>query len=107
MIEPISFNEVEEKFFETQIPEKVINVVNNLILEHYKPNSKESVVKQDEILNEICTEETGYSHNYVFDHHWLDFEKLYAKYGWSVEYNRASYGEEDFDPYFVFKEKKK
>ena len=106
MIEPISFNEVEEKFFELEIPEKVIETVNSLILEHYRPNDKESYVKQDEILDKICTKETGYTHKYVFDHHWLDFEKLYAKYGWSVTYYKPSWGE-TFDAYFVFKEKKK
>lgn len=106
MVEPILFKDVESKFFTEQIPEEVISVVNALILEHYEPNKKISIIKQDEILDRICNKEKGITHNYVFSRHWLDFEKLYEKYGWKVQYNRASYGEADFDPYFVFTEKR-
>ena len=106
MVEPISFKDIEDKFFETQIPDVVVNAINSLIIEHYEPNNKESRVKQEEILNKICNEETGYSHQYVFDHHFLDIEKLYSKYGWKVEYEAPSFGETSFKAYFVFKERK-
>lgn len=87
---PISPEEVRKKRID-YIPSIVFDTINELILSKF--NGKESVVNQDDILNRICTEESGMSRHYVFEHHYLDIEDFYREKGWKVKYDKPAYCE--------------
>ena len=95
---PITPEEVRKSRI-TYIPDIVFEAINELIIKHF--DGKESIVKQDEILDKICTEETGLTHNMVFDFHFLDIEDIYREQGWEVTYDKPTYCE-DYDAYFKF-----
>lgn len=106
-IKPISPVEAENKHRGT-IPDSIINAFNKLIIKHYKPISKEAVVKQDEVLDMVCEDpDSGMlTKDEIFDNHWLDIEDIYREQGWKVKYDKPGYNEESFKPYFEFSVKK-
>jgi hypothetical protein len=90
------------------IPDFVIEAVNKLIQEKW--DGDEARVEQFAILNVICSEDPDDgkpSRSEVYDKHWLDIEDTYRKAGWIVTYDQPTYGDEAFEPYFIFKPKKK
>ena len=105
-VKPISPAEAEKGHRGT-IPDSIINAFNKLIVKHYKPISKESVVKQDEVLDMVCGgHDSGkLKRADVFNNHWLDVEDIYREQGWNVEYDKPAYNE-TYDAYFVFSVKK-
>lgn len=105
-VAPISPAEAEKAHRGT-IPDSIINAFNKLIVKHYKPISKEAVVKQDEVLDMVCGDpDSGkLKRADVFSNHWLDVEDIYREQGWNVEYDKPTYNE-TYDAYFVFSVKK-
>ena len=72
------------------IPDKVIEVVNNLIAQKW--NGSTATLTQDEILDAIVSY-VACSRQYVLDNNWLDFEEVYRDVGWSVAYDKPGYCE--------------
>lgn len=97
MVKPITPQEVTH-----EIPDFVINAVNGLIKQKW--DGHEAVIKQDEIMNIISSNDVDDprpTHKEVYDHKWLDFENLYEKAGWECKY----FNYETWDAYFEFKKK--
>ena len=108
-VKPLSFEEVEKHVNEDRVPDFVIKSVNELLLEEF--NGRSAVITQDAIINNIRRPEK-YSdmdnrdfRKMLFDRHWLDFEPMYRKQGWSVEYDKPGLGE-DYDAHFIFRKAK-
>ena len=102
MIEVITPAQVR-KMRKDYIPECVFAAINELIVKHF--NGIESCIEQNEILNKICTEETGLSRSDVFKYHYLDIEEIYGEKGWQVEYHKPDYNDFKDKAYFRFIEK--
>jgi hypothetical protein len=88
----------------SQIPNEVIQAVNEKLCANISHTSSNVTIKQEEIVLRAI-QLMGIERN-VFNFKWLDFEKIYEKEGWKVEYDKPSYGD-DFDAYFTFQYKRK
>lgn len=100
MIKPITPAEVQHI-----IPDFIIEAVNKLIQEKW--DGEEAVIKQDEIMEIVASDDPDDprpTHDEVYDKRWLDFEPLYRKAGWIVDFEKPAYCE-TFDAYFTFKKK--
>jgi hypothetical protein len=108
-IQPIKPSEIVEKKIKT-IPNDMIKAVNDLIVKNW--NGKSSTVKQDAIINAYLDNLTLSEHpneinqsaerDKIFENHFLDFEDIYRKAGWKVEYDKPGFNE-SYEPFFVFK----
>jgi len=85
------------------IPEFVIQGVNDAIKKHYKKDG--FIIKQDEIINEILKYSPGTNRMEIFEGKWLDIEDLYLEYGWKINYESPC-RDENFESFFQFEEKK-
>ena len=100
--QPLSPEDIDTNM-ENIIPEYVIAVVNKLIKREYRGNP--FTIKQDEIVEEI--ENTyGVDRHTLYDNNYLDFESIYRKRGWIVEYDKPGYNE-SYAARFEFTPKKK
>jgi hypothetical protein len=100
-VKPITPSEIIENLKEI-IPPVVIQAVNNLLAKNYRGDW--TVIFQDDIISEIIRLDGSYTRNQIFDEKMLDFEELYRKNGWSVEYDKPAYSE-DYAPKFTFQKK--
>jgi len=82
------------------IPEKVIEIVNELILKKW--NGYDATIIQKDIVNEIKIRMILTSTNIIFENKWLDFEDFYREVGWRVRYNKPGW-DENYDETFIFK----
>jgi len=94
MIKPISPNEITPL-----IPDFVINVVNRLLQKKW--NGTSAIILQETIINEIINDQPNISREEIFDNGWLNFEDIYRKVGWDVEYDKPGYCE-SYKAYFKF-----
>lgn len=98
-ITPITPEQVIKEKKIKEIPDCIINAVNELIIENYKHTSKTAEILQNDILDKV---KNNFSRKEIFDNCWLDIEDLYRKAGWNVKYYRGAYW--DTTPcYFTFK----
>jgi hypothetical protein len=100
-VKPITPNEIVDNL-ENTIPSVVIQAVNNLLTKEYKGDRV--VILQDEIISEIIRLDNSFTSRQIFDNKMLDFEELYRKNGWSVEYDKPGYNE-NYKANFIFKKK--
>lgn len=97
-VAPISPN--NEVFnIENMIPGIIITAFNNLLERNYKGNNKISIQQKD-VIEEILSI-SDFNRNEIFDNNYLDVEKIYENYGWSVIYKKCPYNE-DWESYFQF-----
>ena len=82
------------------IPDVIFEATNELIIKHF--DGIRAIVELNEIIDKVCTEETGLTHNEIFDSHYLDIEDYYRNQGWDVTYDDPAYCE-NYEPYFEFK----
>lgn len=76
----------------SNIPDFVVEVVNDLIIKNYSKALGRSVVKQDDIVEQIVVR--GYSsREELFNKKYLDIEPLFESYGWVVKYDKPAYNE--------------
>lgn len=78
----------------------VLQAVNELLKENYRPG-KSVTIKQKEIVKKsisICQDLTS---NEIFEKKWMDFESIFIKAGWKVKYDSPSW-DESFEEYFTF-----
>jgi hypothetical protein len=95
MTKPLSPQEVNKA-----IPDYVIAVVNELIEENYRPRGftfTSAEVKRRVLLR--------MDEGVPFDQRWLDFEPVFRKNGWNVEYDKPGYNE-SYDGFYKFSESK-
>lgn len=76
-----------------QIPEVVIQAVNNLLKRGVRSSSKSITIMQDDILKEIKALGCEFTRHQIFDNGWLDFEPIFEKVGWKIEYDKPGYNE--------------
>ncbi len=84
------------------IPSFVFEAVNNLLKKKFRGSAV--TIKQDDIMNEIAKLQTTYTKQEIYDNKWMDFESVYAEYGWKVKYDKPGY-RENYDAFFEFKPK--
>lgn len=105
IIRPIKPSEILDRKAET-IPDEMIQAVNELIAKNW--NGISATFRQDDLLAryfELAKKENDRANQeYLFDNHMLDFEDLYKKEGWSVNYDKPGYNE-SYEPTFKFKRK--
>ena len=91
-VRPISPSEVVEK--KPEIPDGVIEVFNNLILEKFKDGR--AIVYRKHALSAIAIR-THLSKEKVIDNSWLDVADIFRSAGWDVKViNNTAPGEEHF-----------
>jgi len=83
------------------IPDSVIQAVNALLQENYTGGKNPVTFKQDELIRKVRGIDGSISRNEIFEKHMFDFEKLFKKYGWDVEYHQPD-RDESFETYFKF-----
>jgi hypothetical protein len=100
-VKPISPSDIIENL-DKIIPPVVIQAVNNLLKKEFRGSS--ATILQDDIVSEIMRLDGSYTRDMIFDSKILDFETLYRKNGWSVEYDKPGHNE-SYKPKFIFKKK--
>jgi len=113
-MKPISPNEITSAK-KDQIPDEVIQSVNEMIVEKW--NGYESTFKQKDLVIKIVEkliehelynseEEKKQVENRLkrnlFDKHYLDIEDIYREEGWIIIYDKPGYNE-SYDATFTFK----
>jgi hypothetical protein len=106
-MKPITPAEAENKRIEAIDP-AMIQAVNELIVENLK--SGHATVQQKEIVKRyfqvVDKQPTEKAKSDLFDRNQLDFEDVFRKAGWAVEYDKPGYNE-SYEAFFVFKKKRK
>lgn len=82
-----------------EIPDKVIEIFNDLITLGAQPDGKISKVRQDVVVSRIL-ETIPVDRREIFDHNWLDVEGIFADAGWEMVYIKPAYFE-SFTPYWT------
>lgn len=86
----------------SNIPDFVIDAVNELLIEKIDARGKRAIIKQDDVIDKLAGRmPMGLSRNDVFSNNWLDFEPLFRENGWKVEYDKPGY-DESYDAHWVF-----
>jgi len=102
-IQPISPNDVASEKSKL-IPDGIIQAVNELIVERWNGTSANFKLKEV-VSRYLATVDPhmrkGIERN-LYDKKLLDFEDIYRKQGWDVEFDHAAYSE-SFDDNFTFK----
>lgn len=99
-VKPISPFEVillKEELF----PDEIIKIINEMIAEKWDGTS--AVIKQDDLTKEII-KKLKINKDIIFHKNYLEFEEIYEKKGWDVNYDKPERGE-SFDAYFRFSKK--
>ena len=100
-VTPIKPDEIESNMAKI-IPDFVLDSINELLKENYRGRGS-VMLKQKDIISKILKHpDTNLSKQQIYDKHYLDIEGVYSQYGWSVEYDKPSYGDSDFDTFFTF-----
>ncbi len=100
-IKPISPSEIINNLGKI-IPPIVIQAVNNLLTKNYR--GSQVTILQDDIVNEIISLDSAYTKDEIYGNKMLDFEEIYRKNGWSVEYDKPGYNE-TYSASFKFKKR--
>lgn len=98
MITPVTPSEVKEQAG-SHIPDEVIECVNALLLAGTR------AFGHDKIIEAIQRKVPNVSRSEIFKWNWLDFEPVFRKAGWSVDYDKPAYNE-SYEATWTFREKK-
>jgi hypothetical protein len=98
---PLSPDEVIEGQGD-HIPDIVITAVNNLLKKEY--NKIDATFSQDDIINEIRRLNPATTRRGIFENKWLDFEPIFERVGWDIEYDKPGYNE-DYVAKFTFRKR--
>ena len=101
-VKPISPKDVTDNL-DKIIPESIIEAVNNLIKKEFRGN--EVTILQTDIIKEARRIDKDLTEKKIFDNKWIDFEPIFRKAGWIVEYNSPGYCE-SYPETFTFRSKK-
>lgn len=100
-IKPVTPKEIMENL-EYTIHPSIIQAVNCLLKEKYK--GKEVSIKQKDILKKAREFTPELTNQKIFDNHYMDFESIFRKAGWKVEYHSPD-RDESFEEFFRFSSK--
>ena len=105
-MKPISPKEAEDKRIEAIAPQ-MVQAVNELIVENLVGNSSK-VLQKDIVARYLkITNGEKMSKSELHEKNQLDFESIFEKSGWKVEYEKPIYyAGEDFEAYFKFTKKR-
>lgn len=101
-IKPLSPREViEEKV--SKFDPTMIQAVNELLIQKFNENSGSALLKQDEIIDRflVIKNSEEWTRQRIFSENLLDFESVYRKEGWEVDYVKPGYNESGYF-YFEF-----
>jgi hypothetical protein len=104
MVKPIKPNEVVSIKLDN-IPDELIEAINELIVKKWDGYS--AVVLQEDIEKLFLKKYPNVKEakKKMYEEHWMDFEDIFRKEGWSVKFDKPGY-DESYDAYFEFKPKK-
>lgn len=89
------------------MPDDMIEAVNNLIVQEW--NGKAAIISKQDIISEYFSvsdiEDTVKNRDEIYKKHWLDFEPMFRKEGWNVEFYSPD-RDENFKDYYKFEIKK-
>lgn len=100
-VKPFTPEDVE-RTFNDNLPDFVIEAVNELLAENFSGKGISIRLQQDDIVKRIMEKGEIKEREEVFEKHYLDFEALYRKNGWKVTYDKPGYNE-TYEAYFEFK----
>ena len=107
-VRPIKPSEIVAKK-EKMIPAAMIVAVNELIVKDWDGHS--ATIKKENLIKkyfEVAHKKDNAANRHkLYEDNSLDFESIYRKQGWKVNYESPSYGDSDFEPYFEFEVKGK
>lgn len=83
------------------IPQEVVEAVNELLLENGGRGGAVQIM-QKAIIERVQQKLPGLTSQEIYKRKYLDFEKLFQTYGWTVTYDGPAYNE-SYEPYFMFK----
>jgi hypothetical protein len=86
------------------IPEVVIEAVNNLLKKKFRKNQSVTL-RQDDIAKEISRLNSDMTPTKVYANGWMDFEPVFERAGWTVTYDKPGYYE-SYPATFEFTPKK-
>lgn len=58
-------------------------------------------VLQKDVVSRVLLKDPTITSDALFKNHWMDFEPLFRRAGWRVDYDRPGYCE-SYEPKFVF-----
>ena len=79
----------------------IFEIVNEMLAEQYDGGKYGVTLMQPEIIKRFLEKYPDIERETIFEKNWLDFEKIYKKRGWKVEYDKPAYCE-TYDPSFKF-----
>lgn len=77
----------------TDIPELIIEAVNNLLKKKYRRGQDSVILKQADIMAEIIRLNPELKPATVYENGWMDFEPVFERAGWVVKYDKPAYCE--------------
>ena len=99
---PLSPKEVNNRAGE-DIPDAVIDAVNELLKERYRGGTL--TLLQKDVVERVLLKDKSITSHELFENHWMDFEPLFRRAGWIVNYDKPGYCE-TYEPSFEFSKKK-
>lgn len=92
------------------VPDKILDVVNQLIREQFFASTDSVRILRDDVVNryilavqaETPERPAAEIRAEVFSKHWLDFEPIYRAHGWAVQFVQPDWGAVG-DSAFIFR----
>jgi len=100
-MKPIKPGQVKVR--EVVIPDSIIGCVNEMISSEW--DGKQARIEQKDLLKKVLEKDKTLDSDEIFDKHFFDFEDIFRKCGWVVEYDRPGYNE-SYEAYFIFRKKR-
>lgn len=119
-VTPKEAGALKQEMWERNLPPPVLEAINEAIIAEHEERgftvTQEQVMtsilkKMKEGRDQFTLDDTNCPWYYkvtrqgVFDHHWLDFEKMFEKAGWKVEFDKPGYNE-NYNAFWRFSKKK-
>lgn len=98
MIEPLKPDQIQVAK-NADLPDFVISAVNEMLVKKW--TGHQARFTQREIIGLILSKGDNVTRELLFENHWLDFEDIYRRQGWKVEYDSPGYNE-SYEANFTF-----
>lgn len=86
-----------------EIDHRIIDAVNQILKDKFIGHDLK--ITLPEIKDKMVSMFGGINFKDLFDRKQFDFEKIYEKYGWKVEFDKPGYSE-NYDSFYMFRPKK-
>jgi hypothetical protein len=104
-VKPLSPKKVKQAASDA-IPDFVIKAVNNLLAKECRGDRQYATLRQTDIVAEILRVNPKVKREDIWKYRWLDFEGVFERAGWEVNYDKPGYNESWYEPSFDFKAKR-